>query len=101
MTDRKRSLEAQVASISQRQKRDKVGGSQYDVAGTLARCLQAQKLPDYQAAVAGAISSDQFVPVCCLYLMMQLLALRCAAKGATASSISTSLFLQPLQQPGT
>lgn len=55
MLDRKRILEAEVASISQRQKRDKNGGSDYDVAATLVRCLQSQRLPEYQAAVAGPV----------------------------------------------
>lgn len=53
LSSRKRSLDAEVATLSQRQKRDDDWKSTYDVTGTLTACLEAQNLPEYQAAVTG------------------------------------------------
>ena len=53
LSSRKRSLDAEIATLSQRQKRDDDWKSTYDVTGTLTACLEAQNLPDYQAAVTG------------------------------------------------
>ena len=55
-TGKKRTLETLVANVRRRQKRDKDGGSRFDVTGLLTCCLEAHNFSEYHAALAGVTS---------------------------------------------
>ena len=52
------SLKVEVARLTKLQKRESEHITPHDVSGLLVTCLEAQRLPGYEAAVAGKLAAS-------------------------------------------